>query len=243
MLPHQVSCPSNVRYQLYGSKFLVARWSALIISALMHRRFSSCKSRRQRGPVQYAPSRPVSSHCKLTSKSESWMAFPAEMPSFFLCSLSDLYRYVDDILRATSPDVEQVVIEPDGAWSSPNDADAAKPGGVTPATDDDDLIEITEPGISPVKQEPMPASVMLERTPAQSQSQSRETSTPSSAVRMSTKKRSAAQVIDLTGSDDEDDESPVPPSKRPALSFNVRGDPHQPVTSSPLHSRTYPPSY
>lgn len=167
------------------------------------------------------------------------------MPSFFLCFLSDLYRYVDDILRLTSPDMEQVVIEPDGAWSSPNDADGAKLGGVTPATDDDDLIEITEPGISPVKQEPMPSSVMLERTPAQSQSQSqsRETSTPSSAVRMSSKKRPAAQVIDLTASDDEDDESPVPPSKRPALSFGVRADPHQPVTSSPLHSRTYPPSY
>jgi E3 SUMO-protein ligase PIAS1 len=158
-------------------------------------------------------------------------------------SFSDLIRYVDDILRATLPDVEQVVIEPDGAWSSPNDADEVKLGEVTPATeDDDDLIEITEPGPSAVKQEPMPASVMLERTPAQSQSQSREASTPSSAVRMS-KKRSAAQVIDLTASDDEDDESPVPPAKRLALSFSMREDPHQPVTSSPLHSRTNPPSY
>jgi E3 SUMO-protein ligase PIAS1 len=139
--------------------------------------------------------------------------------------------------------VDQVVIEPDGAWSSPNDADGAKLGGVTPATDDDDLIEITEPGNRPVKQEPMPSSVLLERTPAQSQPQSRETSTPSSAARMSSKKRSAAQVIDLTASDDEDDESPVPPPKRPALSFGVRGDGHQPVAGSPLHSRAYPPSY
>lgn len=155
-----------------------------------------------------------------------------------------MIRYVDDILRATSPDVEQVVIEPDGAWSSPNDADEVKLGGMTPATDDDDddLIEITEPGASAVKQEPMPTSLMLERTPAQSQSQSREASTPSSAVRMS-KKRSAAQVIDLTASDDEDDESPVPPAKRPAVSFSIRADPHQPVTSSPLHNRTNPPSF
>ncbi|KAJ6120234.1 transcriptional regulator family: Zinc finger MIZ-type [Penicillium sp. IBT 18751x] len=151
-------------------------------------------------------------------------------------------QYVDDILRETLPDVEQVVIEPDGAWSNPNDADGGKLGGVTPATDDDDLIEITEPGISPVKQEPMSSNVMLERTPAQSQSQSREASTPSSAVRMS-KKRPAAQVIDLTASDEEEDESPAPMPKRPALSFSVREDTHQPVTGSPLHNGTYPPPY
>jgi len=59
---------------------------------------------------------------------------------------------------------------------------------------------------------------------------------------MSSKKRSASQVIDLTASDDEHDESPVPPPKRPAISFNIRGD-SQPVTNSPLPSNTYPPSY
>lgn len=146
---------------------------------------------------------------------------------------------MDDILRSTSSDVEQVVIEPDGVWSNPDDADTVKPRGVTPATDDDDLIEITEPDISSVKQEPMPPSVMLERTPAQS----REASTPSSAARLSGKKRPSAQVIDLTGSDDDDDEMPQPPPKRPALSFTIRGDSHQPVASSPLHRGSYPPSY
>lgn len=148
---------------------------------------------------------------------------------------------MDDILRSTSSNVEQVVIEPDGVWSNPNDAETFKLGGVTPATDDDDLIEITEPGISPVKQESMPLSVTLERTPAQS----RETSTPSSAARFSGKKRPPAQVIDLTGSDDDDDESPQPPTKRPASSFTIRGGSlsHQPVASSPLHARSHPPSY
>lgn len=136
--------------------------------------------------------------------------------------------------------MEQVVVEPDGVWSNPNDADTIKLGGVTPATDDDDdLIEITEPGSRSVKQEPIPSSIMLERTPAQS----RETSTPSSAARLSSKKRPSAPVIDLTGSDDDDDSSPQPPPKRPALSFSIRGDSHQPAASSPLHSRSYPPLY
>lgn len=136
--------------------------------------------------------------------------------------------------------MEQVVVEPDGVWSNPNEAEAIKLGGVTPATeDDDDLIEISEPENKPVKQEPVPSSVMFERTPAQS----RETSTPSSAARFSSKKRPSAQVIDLTGSDDDDDSSPQPPPKRPALNFPIRGDFHQPLASSPLHSRSYPSSY
>lgn len=135
-------------------------------------------------------------------------------------------------------------MEPDGVWAAPTDADTVNLGGQTPTSDDDDdLIEISEPGVSTVKQEPMSVNIMLERTPAQSMS--REASTPSSAARLSSKKRSAAQVIDLTGSDDDDDDSPAPPVKRPALNFGVRGiashDSHQPVANSPLNHRAYPP--
>ncbi|KAJ5570359.1 uncharacterized protein N7459_009789 [Penicillium hispanicum] len=169
-----------------------------------------------------------------------------------VCSKSTLFdslqvdQYVDDILQSTSPDADQVVIEPNGVWSSPSDAATVNLGGVTPTTDDDDdLVELSEPGVSSVKQEPisLPAGIMLERTPAQS----RETSTPSSAVRLSSRKRSApTPVVDLTGSDDED-ASPLPPTKRPTLNFIGRGipshDSHQPVTSSPLNSRSYSPSY
>ncbi|KAB8069798.1 PINIT domain-containing protein [Aspergillus leporis] len=131
-------------------------------------------------------------------------------------------QYVDDILHSTSPDIEQVVIEPDGRWSNPKIDDATGAGGVTPASDDggsddDDLIEIKELGNTPVKQESLPtASLSLQRTPAQS----REPSSTSSVARMSTNKRPAAQVIDLTGSDDDNgDDSPVRPPKRPALSL------------------------
>ncbi|KAF4213231.1 hypothetical protein CNMCM8980_002395 [Aspergillus fumigatiaffinis] len=121
-------------------------------------------------------------------------------------------QYVDDILHSTSPDVEQVIIEPDGKWSSPKEDEFKGAGGVTPATEDEDeLIEIKEPGIVHVKQESLSASVLsLERTPAQS----REPSATSSATRLSTNKRPAAQVIDLTGSDDDGDLSPVRPAKR-----------------------------
>jgi E3 SUMO-protein ligase PIAS1 len=108
--------------------------------------------------------------------------------------------------------VEQVIIEPDGKWSSPKEDEFKGAGGVTPATEDEDeLIEIKEPGFVHVKQESLSASVLsLERTPAQS----REPSATSSAARLSTNKRPAAQVIDLTGSDDDGDLSPVRPAKR-----------------------------
>ncbi|CAI7583756.1 hypothetical protein N7527_005644 [Penicillium freii] len=155
-------------------------------------------------------------------------------------------QYVDDILQSTSPDIDQVTVEPDGVWSSPTDSDATKLGGMTPASDDDDdLIEISEPGMPVVKQEPGPLNLALERTPAQSQSQSREASTPSSAMRMSSKKRPIAQVIDLTESGDEDEESPAPPPKRLASSLPSRAFSRQeyymPPASSPLNGGSYPP--
>jgi E3 SUMO-protein ligase PIAS1 len=153
-------------------------------------------------------------------------------------------QYVDDILQSTSPDIDQVTVEPDGVWSSRTDSDTTKLGGMTPASDDDDdLIEISEPGMPVVKQEPGPTNIALERTPAQSQS--REASTPSSAMRMSSKKRPISQVIDLTESGDEDEESPVPPPKRPTSSLPSRAfsrqDYHIPPASSPLNGGSYPP--
>ncbi|KAL4989059.1 PINIT domain-containing protein [Aspergillus falconensis] len=116
-------------------------------------------------------------------------------------------QYVDDILRSTPLDVEQVIIEPDGRWSNPKDeASATGPGTVTPATDDDELIEIREPGVTPVKQEHFPPLDLWRQTPAPSREQS---STWSSNKR-------PAPVIDLTGSDDDDD-SPIRPPKRQAV--------------------------
>lgn len=121
-----------------------------------------------------------------------------------------MYRYVDDILHSTPLDVEQVIIEPDGQWSNPGEEEGtAGPGSVTPATDDDDLIEIREPGVTPVKQEPPPVLGLLQQTPSQPREQS---------STWSTNKR-PAPVIDLTGSDDDGYDSPVRPSKRQAVNM------------------------
>ncbi|EAW08597.1 Siz/PIAS RING finger protein [Aspergillus clavatus NRRL 1] len=133
-------------------------------------------------------------------------------------------QYVADILHSTPPDADQVIIEPDGRWSNPRGEELTGTAGVTPATDDDDdeLIEIKEPGIARVKQESMPASgLTLQQTPAQS----REPSATSSVARLSTNKRPASQVIDLTGSDDDADDSPIRPVKRPALNASHRAFP------------------
>lgn len=119
-------------------------------------------------------------------------------------------QYVDDILHSTPLDVEQVIIEPDGQWSNPGEEGTAGPGSVTPATDDDDLIEIREPGVTPVKQEPPPDLGLLQQTPSRPREQS---------STWSTNKR-PAPVIDLTGSDDDDHDSPVRPPKRQAVNMH-----------------------
>ncbi|KAJ9484046.1 hypothetical protein VN97_g9341 [Penicillium thymicola] len=190
----------------------------------------------------------ASSFLELQKQAPTWMCPVCSKSTSFESLQVD--QYVDDILQSTSPDIDQVTVEPDGVWSSPTDSDATKLGGMTPASDDDDdLIEISEPGMPVVKQEPGLLNVALERTPAQSQSQSqsqsREASTPSSAMRMSSKKRPIAQVIDLTESGDEDEESPVPPPKRLASSLPSRAfsrqEYHMPPASSPLNGGSYPP--
>ncbi|KAL2830637.1 transport protein particle component-domain-containing protein [Aspergillus pseudoustus] len=144
-------------------------------------------------------------------------------------------QYVDDILCSTPLDVEQVIIEPDGTWSNPKEeVPASGPNSITPATDDDDdLIEIREPGVTPVKQEPL--SVPLDsfqpnqQTPARSREQS-------SAWSTATNKR-PAPVIDLTASDDEDDGSPIRPPKRPAINVQRPLPRHDPRNS---HTNQYP---
>ncbi|OJJ43713.1 hypothetical protein ASPZODRAFT_135717 [Penicilliopsis zonata CBS 506.65] len=140
-------------------------------------------------------------------------------------------QYVDDILVSTPNDVDQVIIEPDGRWLSPKGLGSGV-GGITPTTDDDDeLIEINQPVTPLVKQEPSSIKINIQRTP----SQSREPSATSSAARLMTNKRPISQVIDLTGSDDDDDELPVRPMKRPALG-GVGRDSLQPENFDPFTS-------
>lgn len=181
----------------------------------------------------------ASSFLELQKQAPTWLCPICSKSTSFESLQVD--QYVEEILRVTEAEEEQVVVQPDGEWST-----AERPGGVTPGTDDDDddddLIQISEPIVSAVKQEALPTSIMLQRTPVQS----RETSTPSSAARMSSKKRPASQVIDLTASDEEEDDLPVHLPKRPALAFPVRGtssqESYHPVTGSSLNTSFYPSS-
>ncbi|KAL2816373.1 transport protein particle component-domain-containing protein [Aspergillus cavernicola] len=132
-------------------------------------------------------------------------------------------QYVDDILRSTPLDVEQVIVEPNGRWFNPKEEATVGPGSVTPETDDEELIEIKEPGVTPVKQEYLPVFDLLHQTPARSREQS---STFSNA----TNKR-PAPLIDLTGSDDDEDDSPIRPPKRPTVNVH-RSLPRQDTRNS-----------
>jgi len=112
-------------------------------------------------------------------------------------------QYVDNILRSTSPTVEQVTIEPDGEWSNPADSsESRRTRGDSSNTEeeDDDLVEIQDARVLSLKQEPLPIHLAFQRT---SSLQPREASAISSGPRQSTNKRPASVVIDLTGSDDE----------------------------------------
>ena len=131
-----------------------------------------------------------------------------------------MYRYVDDILRSTSRNVEQVTIEPEGQWSKIAIPDTPAPsnGSASTAEDEDDFLEIQDTRVSSMKQELAPVTATppnpfatSARTPPLS---SREQSVVSSAHRAT--KRPASAVIDLTLSDDDDD---PPRSKihRPSL--------------------------
>lgn len=106
-------------------------------------------------------------------------------------------------------------MEPSGKWSTPGDTAAGEPasGQFTPATDDsDDLIEIREPSYPVVKREQASADSALLQTPAHSQGP------PNlSPVNPPSSNKRPAAVIDLTGSDDDEDESPVRPAKRPTI--------------------------
>ncbi|KLJ08905.1 hypothetical protein EMPG_15668 [Blastomyces silverae] len=125
-------------------------------------------------------------------------------------------QYVDNILRSTPSSLDQVTVDPDGEWHISRDDDNLTPGGDPfPPTHgrDDDLIEIQDSRVVSLKQEPSPAMTLHSTPPAQTGELS---STPSASRPTPNNKRPASQVIDLTISDDEDEEPPRP-TKRPHL--------------------------
>lgn len=123
-----------------------------------------------------------------------------------------LLRYVRDILDRTAQNVEQVDIEPDGKWKAHGSVEEEmepEPHHESYAIDDDDLVisEISYVGnrgtntpntLAPTTSTPTPVTAA-----------SRE---GSSMPRSGGNKRSHAEVIDLTLSEDE--EPPEPPRKK-----------------------------
>ncbi|EFR03308.1 E3 SUMO-protein ligase pli1 [Nannizzia gypsea CBS 118893] len=145
-------------------------------------------------------------------------------------------QYVDNILRATPQSVDQVTIEQNGEWSNPNDPPEDLPGsnGIENGDDYDDeldLVEVDSCGVPTLKREFDSQASVYRTTPTPS----REASSVASAPRPSTGKRTISQVIDLTGSDDE--EEPPRPAKR--LAFHLsNGNHHQPFDPLRLSAST-----
>jgi len=135
-------------------------------------------------------------------------------------------QYVQDILRQTSSSVEQVTIEPAGAWhevKQGDDKNSGKSQARAPYDNDseDDIVEIPDTRTNKIKAEPQAATPgIAQQTPPLS---SREPSISNASVSrashgpVNTGKRQSA-VIDLTLSDDDE---PPRPAKRQYTAQNT----------------------
>lgn len=117
-----------------------------------------------------------------------------------------IFRYFLDILNNTPKSVESVTIDVDGRWSVAVEAsNSPMPDSEDEYDEHDDVIEISDSRVSRIKGETTPSSVSpIARS-------SRETSF---IPRAGSSKRPISLVIDLTMSDDDDDEP------RPAKRIN-----------------------
>ncbi|KAJ9643065.1 E3 SUMO-protein ligase pli1 [Coniosporium tulheliwenetii] len=136
-------------------------------------------------------------------------------------------QYVQEILQQTSRSTDQVTIEPDGKWSTgaPPTGPATSNGAHKNDPDsDDDIVEVSDYRINNIKAEATNTPISLARTPPMS---SREPSMVNSAAPHSgTGSKRTHDVVDLTLSDDDEDDEPVRPNKRVAYSTpNSNPDP------------------
>jgi E3 SUMO-protein ligase PIAS1 len=115
--------------------------------------------------------------------------------------------------------VEQVTIEPTGVWHTDKKEEPEERGQASPdSDDDDDFVEITDLFTPKLKREATssePRATLL-ATPVTATQNGSNRATPN--IPRSSQKRPAPQVVDLTLSDDDDeDDLPVRPPKRQAL--------------------------
>ncbi|KAH8910081.1 MIZ/SP-RING zinc finger protein [Coniochaeta sp. PMI_546] len=128
-------------------------------------------------------------------------------------------EYVKDILTNTPQSVEQVTIEPDGQWvlPAPQSEEKNRPQPEASFVDDDDLV-IAQVSSRQSNTATPSRSGYAFSTPVQGSSREGSSMPPRSTT---SSKRPAAEVIDLTLSDDEADARPV---KRANTQFNGYND-------------------
>lgn len=124
-------------------------------------------------------------------------------------------EYVEDILTNTPQSVEQVTIEPDGQWVLParQSEEKTRPQPETSFVDVDDLVIAQVSSLQSNTVTPSRSGYTFS-TPVQGSSREGSSMPPRSTT---SSKRPAAEVIDLTLSDDEADARPI---KRPNTQGN-----------------------
>ncbi|KAG5982209.1 hypothetical protein E4U55_002192 [Claviceps digitariae] len=122
-------------------------------------------------------------------------------------------EYVRDILTNTSKDLETVVIEPNGRWSTKASHEDTPQSAKGTAFEEDDELEISEISVIPRRLDTPKTNTPIIGTPASTERDS--TASAPRAATCSTK-RPAAAVIDLTLSSDDDE-----PAQRPRKRLNT----------------------
>ncbi|EXJ80340.1 hypothetical protein A1O1_08484 [Capronia coronata CBS 617.96] len=153
----------------------------------------------------------ASAYLQLQEQAPTWTCPICYKPAPWDHLALDLY--VNDILNSTPDDVEAVAVEPDGRWHIQRDDDASNRNtNPTPSDDDEDDDDdedlVVIPGRADYKAKVETLTPHSVRTPPLS---SREDSTVPSTSRHA--KRPRENVIDLTLSDDDDDQ-PAPKQPR-----------------------------
>lgn len=169
----------------------------------------NCKNKLHNGLVQFAIRSSHLKHWLLISK------YVSKVSRF----ITNLIRYVKDILNSTPKSLEQVTIEPNGEWSqnttaSPSAAGSNNINSMIQADeiDDDDLLELQS---SVVKNNIN--NISKTSTPSAPNRVVGSNGMSGSVSRSTSSKRPMGSVIDLTLSDDEDDEGSRPAKRQATM--------------------------
>ena len=193
----------------------------------------------------------ASSYLQLQEQAPTWTCPVCNKTAAWEHLVLDIY--MQDILKSTSKNTEEVTIEPDGRWHLGKGAETPVANGnsnsnPTPSDDgdSDDMLEIIEnPTTQSLKREHQPMALTpssVRTPPLNSRDESRAPSTASGTASRSNK-RPASEVIDLTFSDDDDDDQPPVKRQRPSMSSSTNSfrarPPDQNRTGTPTVGNGY----